>query len=142
MSSTRNIIAATALAGLLSVVGFGAAEAVDASSLPATLKPISGQGAAPDQAFLLSFAIGRKQTVSYFENDGGFCKLTLMVGEAFNGEDVPDETAVRFEVRIDPARTALFDTAEGKGIGFTCLDGAQAMSVRALDQVAGYPSAM
>lgn len=141
MSSTRNIIAATALAGLLSVAGFGTAGAAD-TSLPATLNPISGQGAAPDQKFLLSFAIGKKQTVSYFENHDGLCKLTLMVGQAFNGEDVPDETAVRFEVRINPARTALFDTAEGKGIEFMCLDGAQAMSVRALDQVAGYPSAM
>ena len=141
MSLTRNIIAATALAGLLSVAGFGTAEAGE-TPLPATLKPLSGQGATPDQKFLLSHAIGKKQTVSYFENQNGQCHLTLMVGEAFNGEDVPDETAARFVVRLEPTRTALFDTAEGKGLEFTCLDAAQTMHVRALDQVAGYPSAM
>jgi hypothetical protein len=65
-----------------------------------------------------------------------------MVGEAFNGEDVPDETVVRFEARIAPAKTASFDTAEGKGLEFTCLNGAQAMSIRALDQIAGLAPAM
>jgi hypothetical protein len=86
--------------------------------------------------------IGQKQTVSHFENQGGRCKLTLMVGEAFNGEDVPDETVVRFELRIAPARAASFDTAQGKRLEFRCLDGAQTMSVRALDQIASYGPAM
>jgi hypothetical protein len=65
-----------------------------------------------------------------------------MVGEAFNGEDVPDETVVRFELRIAPARAASFDTAQGKRLEFRCLDGAQTMSVRALDQIASYGPAM
>jgi hypothetical protein len=142
MSTTRDILAATVLAGLLSLAGFGTADAGDTSTFPATLKPISGQGASPDQKFLLNHAIGKKQAVSYFQNQDGRCKLTLMVGEAFNGEDVPDETVVRFELRIAPAKAASFDTAQGKGLEFKCLDGAQAMSVRALDQIAGYGPAM
>jgi len=138
MSTTRTILAATALAGLLSVTGLATAGAGDTSTFPATLKPISGQGAASHHTFLLSVVIGKKQTVSYYENQDGRCKLTLMVGDAFNGEDIPDATVVRFEVRIAPTRTASFDTAQGQGLEFKCLDGAQTMNVRALDQIAGY----
>lgn len=64
------------------------------------------------------------------------------IGEVFNGVDVPDASVVRFEVRIAPDRTASFDTAQGKGLEFKCLDGAQAMSVRALDQITGYAPGM
>jgi len=142
MSSTRNAIATTALAGLLSVVIFGIAEAADTAPLPTTLKPIVGNGAAPGQTFLLNVALGAKQAVGYFESRNGACKLTLMVGEAFDGENVPQETPVRIDVEVNQARSALFNTAEGKGIEFTCLDGAQAMGVRALDQIAAFPSSM
>ncbi|MGE4247653.1 MAG: hypothetical protein AB7E66_16790 [Parvibaculaceae bacterium] len=142
MFSTRSTIATTALAGLLSVASFGIAAAADTLPLPTTLKPIAGNGAAPGQPFLLNVAIGAKQAVGYFESRNGACKLTLMVGQAFDGENVPQETPVRFDVEVSEARTALFNTAEGKGIEFTCLDGAQAMGVRALDQIAGFPSSM
>lgn len=141
MHGTRNTIATTVLAGVLSVAGLGAAQAADTSPSPLTLKPISGQGTT-GRTFLLNMPIGQKQAVSYFQNEGGLCRLTLMIGEAFNGEDVPDETVVRFEVKVDPARTALFNTAEGKGLEFMCLAGAQAMSVKTLDLIASYPPAM
>jgi hypothetical protein len=80
--------------------------------------------------------------VSYFRNEDGRCKLTFMVAEAFNGEDVPNDTPVRFEVAIDPAKSALFDTAAGKGLEFTCLPNAVAMSIKPVDQIAVYAPTM
>lgn len=142
MHSARNIIARTALAGLLAAASVGTAQAVDTSLHPTTLKPISGQGAAPGQHFLLNVVIGKKQAVSYFQNEGGVCRLTLLVAEAFNGEDTPNETTVRFAVDVDPTETALIDTADGKRLEFTCLSGAEAISVKLLDQIAGVAPTM
>jgi hypothetical protein len=90
MYSTKNILtksisAPATVAGILFVAGLVAPEAASTSPLLTTLKPLSGRGAAPDQKFLMSFEIGRKQAVSYFQSEGGHCKLTLMVAEAFNG---------------------------------------------------------
>lgn len=142
MHTQKTSIAAVTFAGIFSVACLGTVQAADVSLGSTTLKPISEQGAAPDQNFLLNIKIGRKQAVSYFHNDRGVCRLTAIVGDAFNGEHVPDRAAVRFAVGIEPAKTALIDTAEGKALQFTCLNGARAMSVKTLDQVAGFPPAM
>jgi hypothetical protein len=135
----RTALAATAAAvaaGTAIVAPATAGGPEEVSPIVKTLKPISGQGAGPDQHFLFSVTLGTKQAVSYFQNEHGLCKLTLMVADAFNGEDVPNLTTVRFEAAIDPAKSARFDTAEGKALEFTCEADAQAMKVRALDQVA------
>jgi hypothetical protein len=142
MHFPKSAAVAASLAGILSAVVLFAPQASNAVPLVATLKPISGKGDVPGAKHLMSFEIGRKHAVSYFQSEAGHCKLTLMVAEAFDGDDVPNETTVRFEVGIDPARTALFDTAEGKGLEFTCADNAQAMTVRTVDQVASYAPAM
>jgi hypothetical protein len=140
--NTKSKLAVAAI--LSSVLAFaGNAGAAETSPLLATLKPISGPGAAgKSQDFLLQLPFGSKKTVSYFLSENGNCKLSLMVGEAFNGEDVPDASTVRFEVAINPAESARFDTAAGKGLEFTCQENAQSMSVRSLDQVAGYAPQM
>jgi len=91
-----------------------------------TMKPVHG----------ISFDVGSKRAVSYFQNDRGLCNLTLMVAEAMNGDEEPSDTAARFEVKIDAGKTARFDTAEGKSLEFACTADAQAMSVKAVDKVA------
>jgi hypothetical protein len=136
MNSTMKTL--IAFAGVLSVAGL--AEAAEIA--PTTLKPIAGEGAAPGQSHLLNVEVGSKRAVAYFLNESGQCKLTILVAQAFNGEDVPDPSTVRFEVALDPARSALFDTAEGKALEFTCQTKAEAMNIRSLDQVADYSQRM
>jgi hypothetical protein len=135
MKTKTTVLAATLLTGLLAAVS--ASVAAETTTVTKTMVPMAAAGAgASGQQYLLSLSAGQKQAVSYFHNDNGQCKLTLMVGEAFNGEDVPQFTTVRFETHVVPGDSARFDTAEGKGLKFTCEAGAQAMSVTALDQVA------
>ena len=55
-----------------------------------TLKPMSGARASgADQKFLLNTIVGKKQAISYFQNENGLCKVTVMVADVFNGVDVP-----------------------------------------------------
>lgn len=126
-----------AAAVLTSVVASSGLAPLQAAEVMKVMKPISGEHAAREgRDALLNLTVGRKQAVSYFLNDDGHCKLSLMVGDAFNGQDIPDPTTVRFEVAIDPSNTARFDTAEGKVLEFTCHAGAREMSVKAWDEVA------
>ena len=116
------ILTALAIAGL----GLTGSAASAGSSPALTMKPVHG----------ISFDVGSKRAVSYFQNDRGLCNLTLMVTEAMNGDEEPSDTAARFEVKIDAGKTARFDTAEGKSLEFACTADAQAMSVKAVDKVA------
>jgi hypothetical protein len=143
MNLAKNVVVGAAVAAVISVTHVGGVRAAEASSALKTLRPISGQGTAGNgQQFLLNVEVGGKQAVSYFLNEQGLCKLTLMVAEAFNGEDVPNLTTVRFETAVDPGRSANFTTAEGKSLEFTCQAGALAMSVAAPELVAIRKSGM
>jgi len=116
------ILTAFAIAGL----GLSGSAASAGSSDALTMKPVHG----------ISFDVGSKRAVSYFQNDRGLCNLTLMVAEAMNGDEVPSDTAARFEIAIDAGKTTRLDTAEGKSLDFACTANAQAMSVKVVDQIA------
>jgi len=116
------ILTALAIAGL----GLSGSAASAGSSDALTMKPVHG----------ISFDVGSKRAVSYFQNDRGLCNLTLMVAEAMNGDEVPSDTAARFEIAIDAGKTTRLDTAEGKSLDFACTANAQAMSVKVVDQIA------
>lgn len=138
MNSAGNFVAASALAGVLALGGVSTLQAADAAIDVMTIKPLSGPGAERQGLkFLLNLEFGRKQAVTYYLNEKGVCKLTLMVADAFNGVDVPNLSTVRFEAPIEAAKSARFDTAEGKALEFTCHVGAEQMSVRTINQVAG-----
>jgi hypothetical protein len=139
MNLFSNIIVAAALAGTFGIANQDGLAAAEARYL-VTLKPMSGPGAGGSKKFLLSRQVGTKQTISYFQNEGGACKLTVMVAEAFNGEDVPNATTVRFQVAIEGGTVARMDTAEGKSLAFACAAGAQELSINEGEQIAVYGS--
>jgi hypothetical protein len=102
---------------------------------------MSGPGASGGSLqFLLNTVIGNKQAVSYFLNDNGNCKVTVMVADAFNGVDVPGSATVRFEVALGVGEKARMDTAEGRSLEFACLERAQTLTVRPGSHVGAYPS--
>jgi hypothetical protein len=123
MNSIRNIIASAALAGLMSMNAVSTSQAGDGAW---TMKPMNG----------VSFDIGAKRAVSYFLSDGGRCNLTLVVADQMQGDEVPVDTPVRFDVAIDGGKGARFDTAEGKSLQFDCAAGTQTMRVTEIQQLA------
>ena len=114
----RTILAiafAGAFTGVSAMAGYGM-----------TMKPLQG----------VSFDIGTKRAVSYFLSDNGACKLSLMLAEVVQDDEVNGLTAARMTVAVEVGKVAHFDTAEGKSLEFKCQAGAQVMSVNVLDRVA------
>jgi hypothetical protein len=113
-------------AAALTMIGAALASqtAVAADAHPTTMKPLAG----------VSFDVGASHAVAYFEAGSGACRLTLMVADTFNGEDVPKFATIRYEVSVAALGSARFDTAVGAGLEFRCLNDAKAMSVSVLER--------
>lgn len=132
-------IIAAGLAGIVAVANHGTPLAADALTL-ITLKPMSRPAApANGQQVLLNLRVETNQAVSYFQKENGRCKLTVMVADAYNGLEVPDAPAMRFEVAVGVGRTARMDTAEGKSLEFACRRRAQELNVRQGVRPSVYP---
>jgi hypothetical protein len=124
MNSMKATIAATVLAGF-AVTGATLSKAEDQAPVLA-MKPLHA----------VSFDVGRKHAVSYFLTEKGQCKLTLVVADAMQGDAIPTDTPVRFDVAINEDKYARFDTAEGKSLQFACAHGSEVMTVGEVSQVA------
>jgi hypothetical protein len=131
MNSIKNIVTKTILAGLMSITAAGVSQA-GAPALKWTMKPLAA----------LSFDIGTKHAVSYFLSEAGQCKLTVVIANAMQGDVVPTDVPVRFDVAVDAGKDARLDTAEGKRLQFACAPGSQAMIVNEVEQVATYSAAI
>ncbi len=141
MTVLKLLLASFSVTTVIASASTSPAAAGDANNPPPavkTMSPISGHGAVPGRQVLLNFRLGPKQAVSYFQNESGACRLTVMVGDAFNGEDVPDLTTVRFEATVGSGASARFDVAQGKSLEYSCDERAEAMSVKELDRVAHF----
>jgi hypothetical protein len=114
---------ALAFAGILAIAGPGMSRTKDPAS-PLTMKPLQG----------VSFDIGTKRTVSYFLSNDNACKLTLMLADVIDDDEVNGLTATRMTVAVESGKTAYLDTVEGKSLEFKCQAGAQAMSIEVSDQ--------
>ena len=114
---------AIAFAGIPAIAGPGMSRAID-PALPLTMKPLQG----------VSFDIGTKRAMSYFLNKDDACKLTLMLADVIDDDEVNGLTATRMTVAVESGKTAYLDTAEGKSLEFKCQAGAQLMSIEASDQ--------
>lgn len=128
MNSVKSTFAMTVLAGVLCMNAVSSAHAEDASW---TLKPLNG----------VSFDIGAKRALSYFLSEEGQCKLSLIVANRMQGDEVPTDTPVRFDVAIEAGKDARLDTAEGKSLRFDCATQTQVLKITKIEQVATYASA-
>src|SRR5208337_505659 len=77
----------------------------------------------------VSLDVGDKHVVSYFLNDGGACRLTLMIADSL---DAAPAQPSRVVAAISSSKSARFDTVQGKTLSFSCENGAQSMSVAEL----------
>jgi hypothetical protein len=127
MNLAQNILALSTFVGFLSVGTAG--QAADLSS-GLTMKPLQG----------VSFDIGTKRAVSYFLRNDGQCKLVLTLAEAPDWSDVSKFSATRFEAAVNPGKATRYNSTEGVAIDFACQADAQAMSIRAAQQVAAAPT--
>lgn len=72
----------------------------------------------------VSYVVGSKRAIGYFQNVAGQCALTLMVAEAVDPDVQPDmgqvPTAARMRLAMTPGQTFILGSAEGESIVATC----------------------
>jgi hypothetical protein len=114
---------AIAFAGISAMAGPGMTRAIDPAS-PLTVKPLQG----------VSFDIGTKRAVSYFLSGDNACKLTLMLAEVAQGDEVNGLITTRMMVAVESGKAVHLDAADGKSLEFKCQAGAHLMSIGVSDQ--------
>jgi len=134
MNFVKKIIVATALTGVMVAANLGAVQAGDSSPAWKPMKPL----------YAVSFHVGRKHVLSYFLSKNSQCDLTILLtdrpDEVAEGDAIPALKTARFKAATDGGKSANLDTAEGKSLEYACATGAQAMSVREVNQVAAASS--
>jgi hypothetical protein len=124
MNTIKTITAAT-ITGLLSLSNINAAQADELSS-PVTMKPLQG----------ISFDVGTKRAVGYFQNGIDHCKLVLTLADGSVSDDQRSFSVTRFEAIVPAAEETLYKPTDGKAIEFACSTNAQTMIAKVVDQVA------
>ncbi|QGM99769.1 hypothetical protein F7D14_17725 [Methylocystis parvus] len=81
-----------------------------------------------------SLDAGAAHVVSYFQQIGGACRLTMMIAD--QEMETKGGAPTRVQMTVEPGRAAYVDDADGKSSRFTCLYGAEAMNVTRIDRVA------
>ena len=119
---------------------FGAALCLAVSAGLSAAAPWSMQTVKPATAS--SYDAGREHIVSYFLNEEGVCKLTLLISEVVDeAMTESDGRVTRLQFSVEPGRAASLEAADGKAMRFACLGRAQSMSVTKTDRLALYPVA-
>jgi hypothetical protein len=124
MIATKTI-ATTLLSGIVLTHGAVGAQAADTTA-KLTMKPLHG----------ISFDVGARRAVSYYQNSNGRCALVLTIAEAPNWDNPARFTSTRFEATLPAGETARYKSDEGKAIDFSCEEAAQTMSVDQIEQIA------
>ena len=117
MNPTKNIVIAAAIAAVMSIASFAAAQAADGTE---TMKPLQG----------VSFHAGIKHVAGYFMKDDSTCKLVLM------SADEAHYAPSRFEAAIETGRSTRYQLAEGKLLEFACQADAQELAVTSFETTA------
>jgi hypothetical protein len=124
MIATKTI-ATTLLSGIILTHGAVSAYAAD-TAVKLTMKPLHG----------ISFDVGARRAVSYYQNSNGRCALVLTIAEAPDWENPARFASTRFEATVPAGETTRYKSDEGKAIDFSCEEAAQTMIVNPIEQFA------
>lgn len=108
-----------ATAGLAVLLGADAASAFRASGGLATFRAMEA----------MSYRLGSKRAIGYFQAVAGKCHLTLMIAEAVDPDVATPGSAARLRFAIAPGESASVASEEGQMV-VTCGPGAESMDVQ------------
>jgi len=95
-----------------------AALGLAAWSLAAQAVPEAGQHYRPIQS--ISYDLGSKRAVGYFERRSGQCHLVMMVAEASDPGAGPTASAARLRLDLTPGQRMSLDSDQGGSLDVTC----------------------
>ena len=116
----------------------GYAAAVAATASRATNRGLSGvETFRPIEG--ISYQLGSKRAVGYFEPRNGKCQVTLMIAEAVDPDQAQPSSAARLSFPMQPGESAALASDEGRSIELTCGAGAQTVAVKCSTSCRGRP---
>jgi hypothetical protein len=68
----------------------------------------------------LSYVVGSKHAIGYFQTVAGGCKLTLMIAEAVDPDVAPAPSAAKVMFGMMPGQSVALGSAEGESVTATC----------------------
>jgi hypothetical protein len=77
----------------------------------------------------LTYVIGSKRAVGYFQTVAGKCQLTLMIGEAVDPDVAQPPSAARMILAMSPGQSLALGSAEGETMTAICGVGADTLEV-------------
>ena len=78
----------------------------------------------------LSYVVGSKRAIGYFQSVSGQCQLTLMIAEATDPDAGQAPSAARLSFGMAPGQSVALGSAEGESIVATCGTGGETLEVR------------
>ncbi len=87
------------------------------------MKPVHG----------ISFDIGHKHAVGYFEAEEGGCAVTVVLADV-DGVETGDSPGTRVKSPVLPGKSLQVDAGAGKSLEFTCAEGASHMTARVFER--------
>lgn len=103
----------------------GAAGASSGEAAQYHVKPLKG----------ITFAVGSKRAVGYYTSADHACRLTLMLSDAYSGDEKAVWEPVRVNLTVDEGETGSVDALDGSMV-FRCAPGATAMTMQLTQRVA------
>ena len=68
----------------------------------------------------LTYVVGSKRAVGYFQSVAGKCQLTLMIAEAVDPDVTQPPSAARMNLAMMPGQSVALGSAEGEQMTATC----------------------
>ena len=87
----------------------------------------------------ISYELGSKRAVGYFDSRNGKCQITLMIAEAIDPEQARPASAARLSLPIWPGESAALASEEGPSMELTCGAGAQTVVIKCNPSCGGRP---
>ena len=123
MTTFTKLASITLISGLAMLSGAAGASAGEPAAYH--VKPLKG----------ITFSVGSKRAVGYYTSDDHACRLTLMLSDAYTGNEKSFSEPVRVNLTIGEGASGSVDALEGSAV-FRCAPGATAMTMQLVQKVA------
>ena len=77
----------------------------------------------------LSYVVGSKRAVGYFQTVAGKCQVTLMIAEAVDPDVAQSPSAARMSLGMAPGESLALGSVEGEQMTATCGAGGETLEI-------------
>jgi hypothetical protein len=78
----------------------------------------------------MSYVVGSKRAIGYFQSTAGKCQVTLMIAEAVDPDVGQAPSAARMSLSMMPGESFALGSAEGESVVATCGAGGETIEVK------------